>query len=111
MSKVFLVLFLVFIGVDIIAERAGHLTDDVEHVGVPLHGHQCLDVDGPRHSYATHALRAGKSLAWVSRQLGHAQVELTLRQYSHCLPEEEHDLSFAEFGSTPARVARVAEKA
>jgi len=53
-----------------------------------------------RHSYATHALRAGKSVAWVAAQLGHANPETTLRVYSHALREEEPDLSFADFSTS-----------
>ena len=40
---------------------------------------------------------AGKSLRWVAGQLGHSNPELTLRQYAHMLPQEETDLSFADF--------------
>ena len=50
-----------------------------------------------RHSYATRALGSGKSLRWVAQQLGHANPELTLRTYAHVMPEEESDLSFADF--------------
>ena len=53
-----------------------------------------------RHTYATRALHAGKSLRWVSQQLGHASPELTLSSYSHVMPEEESDVSFAEFGGS-----------
>ena len=53
-----------------------------------------------RHTYATRALRAGKSLRWVAQQLGHANPELTLRTYAHVMPEEESDVSFANFGGS-----------
>ena len=43
------------------------------------------------------ALRAGKSLRWVSDQLGHADPAFTLRVYAHAMRDEESDLSFAEF--------------
>jgi integrase len=58
-----------------------------------------------RHTWATHALRAGKSIRWVAQQLGHADPALTLRTYSHVLREEETDLRFADFGVAdgPAR--------
>ena len=52
-----------------------------------------------RHTYATQALAAGKSLRWVSQQLGHANPELTLRTYAHVLKGEEADISFADFGA------------
>ena len=51
-----------------------------------------------RHTWATFALQAGKSIRWVADQLGHADPALTLRVYAHAMLEEEIDLSFAEFG-------------
>jgi len=53
-----------------------------------------------RHTYATRALRAGKSLRWVAQQLGHANPELTLRTYAHVMPEKESDVYFANFGGS-----------
>jgi hypothetical protein len=50
-----------------------------------------------RHTWATFALQAGKSIRWVADQLGHADPALTLRVYAHAMREEEIDLSFAEF--------------
>jgi len=55
-----------------------------------------------RHSWATWALRAGKSVRWVAQQLGHQDPAFTLRVYAHAMREEEKDLSFAELGG-PAR--------
>jgi hypothetical protein len=37
---------------------------------------------------------------WVASQLGHSNPELTLRVYAHCLPEEDIDLDFIDFGGT-----------
>ena len=51
-----------------------------------------------RHTWATFALEAGKSIRWVADQLGHADPALTLRVYAHAMLDEEIDLSFAEFG-------------
>jgi len=51
-----------------------------------------------RHTWATLALQAGKSVRWVADVLGHADPVLTLRVYAHAMREEERDLSFAEFG-------------
>ena len=53
-----------------------------------------------RHTWATRALGAGKSIKWVADQLGHADPALTLRVYAHAMKEEERDLSFAEFGGS-----------
>ena len=55
-----------------------------------------------RHTWATMALHAGKSVRWVADQLGHADPALTLRVYAHAMPEDETDLSFADF-DTPKR--------
>ena len=51
-----------------------------------------------RHTYAILALEAGKSVRWVADQLGHGDPEITLRTYTHALPAQEQDLSFADFG-------------
>ena len=48
------------------------------------------------------ALQAGKNIRWVADQLGHADPALTLRVYAHAMPEDETDLSFADF-SVPGR--------
>lgn len=50
-----------------------------------------------RHTWATMALHAGKSVRWVADQLGHADPALTLRVYAHAMPEDEADVSFADF--------------
>jgi len=52
-----------------------------------------------RHTFASLALAAGRSIRWVADQLGHANPELTLRTYSHSLPVDEADLAFADFGA------------
>ncbi len=57
-----------------------------------------LKLHATRHTWATLALQAGKSVRWVADQLGHADPALTLRVYAHAMREEEQDLSFAEFG-------------
>jgi integrase len=46
-----------------------------------------------RHTHATALLRQGKSIKAVSRRLGHATVELTLRIYVHVLPADDADLA------------------
>jgi integrase len=65
------------------------------------HGVRPLKLHCARHTWATLALQSGKSLRWVAHQLGHSDPALTLRVYSHALPEEEHDLTFADFGLAP----------
>jgi integrase len=59
-----------------------------------------LKLHAARHTWATRALGAGKSVRWVADQLGHADPALTLRVYAHAMREEETDLSFAEFGGS-----------
>ena len=62
----------------------------------PLRLHDC------RHSHATWALAAGKSVRWVADQLGHHSPTVTLRTYAHALKEEEGDLSFTDVGREPS---------
>jgi integrase len=40
-----------------------------------------------RHSCATHLLKAGAPITYVSQQLGHADASITLRVYAHYLPD------------------------
>ena len=42
-------------------------------------------------SWATWALRAGKSVRWVAQPLGHQDPAFTLRVYAHAMREEEKD--------------------
>ena len=52
-----------------------------------------LDV-GPhafRHTFATLKLRAGVSIALVSRWLGHASIQLTVDTYGHIEPGDHHE--------------------
>jgi len=62
------------------------------------HGVRPLRLHAARHTFATLALQAGKSVRWVADQLGHADPALTLRVYAHSLPSEGGDLAFADFG-------------
>ena len=52
-----------------------------------------------RHTWASLALASGKSTKWVAAQLGHSDPGFTLRTYAHVMPEEEPDVSFADFGA------------
>ncbi len=62
-------------------------------------GARPLKLHTTRHTWASMALAAGKSVRWVADQLGHSSPTLTLKTYAHAMREEEVDLSFAEFGS------------
>lgn len=55
-----------------------------------------------RHTFASLALSAGKSVRWVADMLGHADPQITLRVYAHALPSDDSDLSFLP--SLPAGV-------
>ena len=61
-----------------------------------------LRLHDARHTWVSHAIAAGKNIRWISDQIGHADPAFTLRTYAHLMPEEETDLSFAEFGVEPA---------
>ncbi len=62
------------------------------------HGIRPLTLHSARHTWATLALRAGKSIRWIADQLGHSDPALTLRIYAHVLPDEGEDLGFLDFG-------------
>lgn len=56
-----------------------------------------------RHSYATAALASGVPVKVVSQRLGHADIGVTLKVYSHVMPGDDEDAakaadSLLEFG-------------
>ena len=61
-----------------------------------------LTMHSLRHTFATLSLEAGRSVKWVSQQLGHRDASLTLNTYAHVLPDEETDLSFLPVASAGA---------
>ncbi|MCI0604484.1 site-specific integrase, partial [bacterium] len=42
-----------------------------------------------RHTYATFLLQKGASVWWVSRQMGHSSIQVTIDTYFHYLPDED----------------------
>ena len=50
--------------------------------GITAHAHMY------RHTHATELLRSGVAIEVVSKRLGHADVAVTSRTYSHLLPED-----------------------
>jgi len=57
-----------------------------------------------RHTFATLALEAGRSIPWVSKILGHAQVATTLNVYAHFMPNENDSMDFVPGASGPRMV-------
>lgn len=49
-----------------------------------------------RHTFASWALESGRSIKWVQTRLGHSSAELTLRTYTHLMPEEGDEISFLD---------------
>ena len=91
------------------SQTGGHLHgDNVERTWLRVRrkaqkkGVRPLKLHTTRHTYASVALDAGKSIRWVAEQLGHANPELTLRVYGHLIRDREEDLTFAEFAPTGA---------
>lgn len=41
-----------------------------------------------RHTYASMMLTAGENIGWLSKQLGHKNIDVTLRVYAQFMPEE-----------------------
>ena len=65
-------------------------------------GIRTLTMHSLRHTFATLSLESGKSVKWVSQQLGHRDTSLTLNTYAHALPDEETDLAFLPVASAGA---------
>lgn len=73
--------------------RAWRRLRDYESMGArPLPFH-CA-----RHTFATMALEAGRSVKWLADVLGHADPTITLRTYAHALPTEAGALDFVPVG-------------
>lgn len=62
-------------------------------------GVRSLTLHCTRHTWASFAIDAGKSIKWIADQLGHRDVSMTLNTYSHLIPNQEQDLSFLNFGT------------
>ncbi len=71
------------------------------------HGVRPLRLHDARHTFASLAFEAGRSVPWVSEQLGHSNPELTLRVYAHAMPVDEQDLAFADFGGSSSGSKRL----
>ena len=70
-----------------------------------------LTLHSLRHTFATLSLESGKSVKWVSQQLGHRDASLTLNVYAHALPDEETNLSYLPgSGGVTSRQQRAAKQ-
>lgn len=71
----------------------------VERAGVPW-----IRVHDLRHTHVTHALGAGANLKALSESIGHADVGITLRTYTHVMPTQRLEVAEkvgAAFFTTP----------
>jgi integrase len=62
----------------------------IEAVGLNEEGRPKLRWDDLRHTYASLLISAGLNVVYVSRQLGHASPDITLKVYAHLFEEAEH---------------------
>ena len=66
------------------AEKSGTQPDMIP-AGVRFH--DC------RHSHASGLITAGHSIKAASRRLGHADITITLKVYSHLMPDDDAKLA------------------
>jgi Phage integrase family len=59
-----------------------------------------------RHTFASLLLQDGAPITYVSRQLGHQDPSITLRVYSHCLPDNSGDKLVDVLDDTSLRVTQ-----
>jgi integrase len=67
----------------------------------PLSFHCC------RHTFASWALEAGKSIVWVQHALGHSSPDTTLRRYSHFMPQEREEMGFLRLVTDPDQIRTI----
>ena len=66
-----------------------------------------ITLHGLRHTHATLLLKANANIKYISRRLGHKNIEITLNTYSHVLIEKE--LETAEiFSNVVTNLAKLA---
>ena len=66
-----------------------HARDGANETSIPA-GLRFHDL---RHSHASCLIASGSSIKAVSRRLGHADITVTLKVYSHCLPDDDAKLA------------------
>ena len=75
-----------------------------------LHGVSPLRLHSTRHTFASQALEAGKSIRFVADQLGHADPGFTLRIYAHWIRTGLAEMDFAEFGEAESGTPNVIKR-
>jgi integrase len=65
-------------------------------------------LDNTRHTYATLAITARIPVEWVSKQMGHTNIQTTLKHYARWLPvaDDHYIAAFDAHGSTDGRNTR-----
>lgn len=51
-----------------------------------------ITLHGFRHSHASNLIIGGMDIISVSRRLGHENIDMTLKVYSHLLPESDRNI-------------------
>jgi len=67
-------------------QDASHFTSRVWHPLLAKAGLRRLPLHTLRHSYASHLIMRGESLAYVKEQLGHSSIQVTVDLYGHLVP-------------------------
>ena len=75
-----------------------------------LHGVSPLRLHSTRHTFASQALEAGKSIRFVADQLGHADPGFTLRIYAHWIRTDLAEMDFADFGEADSATPNVIKR-
>jgi integrase len=76
--------------------------------GAPRSSGSACGQRGARHTFATLALEAGRSIRFVAEQLGHADPAITLRTYAHAMRGVERDLGHVDWSDAALRQSATA---
>ena len=55
-------------------------------------GIDCRKLHATRHTYASYMLASGADVTYVSKQLGHASIQMTVDIYSHLIPDRDRGM-------------------
>ena len=70
---------------DVFSERMKQLAEEVGFPAIRFHG--------LRHSHVSYLLHNGVDIAYISKRVGHSNVNVTLKTYAHMLKEKEAEQS------------------